>query len=296
MGKLFEKAFGVRPDEQPLVAGFFFLFVIIGMFYTVGVAVGDTLFLANVSAEEMPRLYPWVYVGIAAGTIGWAVAHHRLQAKISRFAYVVGTQLGIGLAVVVLRQLCELDTSWMFFILLVCLEVSALVYITLFFSFAGDYFSPRAARRVFGVIVGGMAVGTVAAGYLVRHAVDLMDTPDLLYVAAGLAMLGTLVSSLLFRIGTPLEDAVVIDERQVETLSVRHLARQRYLRAVGIAVTLTLVMAVLVDYQMKWVASDLPEAELAVFFGGFYEWVGLAQLAFQVLLVPPSLRILGIIN
>ena len=93
MGKFFEKALGIRPDEQPLVAGFFFLFVVIGMFYTVGVAVGDTLFLANLSPEEIPALYPWVYVGIAAGTLGWAVVHHRLQSQVSRFGYIVGTQL-----------------------------------------------------------------------------------------------------------------------------------------------------------------------------------------------------------
>jgi len=98
MGKWFEKAFGVRPDEQPLVGGFFFLFVIIGMFYTVGVAVGDTLFLANVSAEELPKLYPWVYVGIAAGTLGWAVIHHRLQSRISRAAAPANASKSAGAA------------------------------------------------------------------------------------------------------------------------------------------------------------------------------------------------------
>jgi CRP-like cAMP-binding protein/HEAT repeat protein len=63
-----------------------------------------------------------------------------------------------------------------------------------------------------------------------------------------------------------------------------------------VMISLSFIMATVVDYQMKWIASTMNEQDLARFFGNFYAIIGFAQLLFQFLLVPRLLKTLGIIN
>ena len=57
-----ETAFGIQSKEYALVQSFFIFFVGIGMLYTVGVTVGDTLFLSSLPTEQVPRILPFVYI------------------------------------------------------------------------------------------------------------------------------------------------------------------------------------------------------------------------------------------
>src|SRR5438552_424479 len=141
MNALLERLFHVRPEERRIVLLFFAFFVGVGMFYTVGATVGDTLFLSHLPPAEVPRMLPLVYLGIAAANVLSTLAFDAVQARVSRTNSIVGLQIVLGASVLVARPAIEAGFGPMYLGLVIWLEVCALLSITLFYSFAGDYFA-----------------------------------------------------------------------------------------------------------------------------------------------------------
>ncbi len=294
LSRWLESAFGIRPREFQRVQAFFLFFVGIGMFYTVGVTVGDTLFLSNLPPDRIPTTLPWVYVGIAVSGFAAVMLYDAVQIRLPRHLTIAGTQLVLALSLLGFRWLVDLDAEWLYFLLMVWLEVAALLSITVFFSFAGDYFSSRDARRLYPFIVGGMALGTLIAGYATSVVVLFIGPRNLLFVCVGLLVMNAGIARFISRRTTPLPE-----QRETggdERAPLATLFSRPYVRLIALMIALTLIMSIIVDFQMKWAASEKSEAELARFFGAFYGWVGVAQILFQFLVVPQLLRRLGIIN
>src|SRR4051794_5970269 len=107
MGKLFERAFQIEPGERRIVLAFFAFFVGVGMFYTLGATVGDTLFLSNLPAGNVPRMLPWVYAGVAVANVASTLLFGAVQARVSRMASIVGTQVALALSLLVARHMVE---------------------------------------------------------------------------------------------------------------------------------------------------------------------------------------------
>jgi len=296
MNRWLEMKFRIKPGQFALVQAFFLFFTGIGMFYTVGVTVGDSLFLSSMPHDKVPGVLPWVYVGIAVMSFIVTLIYDRVQNAFSRLAVITGTQIVLALSVIAFRLLIDLQITWLYFGLSVWMEVCALLSITLFFSFAGDYFSPRDARRLYGFIAGGMALGTIMGGHAVSVAVLFFETRDLLYAGAVFLVINALISWRIFRFGTPVPVAVESYEDAQSEVSLKSIFSRSYVRLIGLIILLAMFTAVVVDYQMKWIASSKSAEELAVFFGNFYGRIGIAQLLFQFLLVPRLLKRLGIIN
>ena len=275
---------------------FFVYFTSIGMFYTVGATVGDTLFLSHLPPERVPSLLPWVYVSVGVTNVLAALLLDAVQARLSRLWVVAGTPLVLALSVLGFWQLSGLEISALYLALVVWIEACALVSITIFFSFAGDYFTAREARRWYGYLAGGMALGTLLSGYLVGVLVGLIGIRNLLQVGAALLLLNAGLSWFIYRYAVPAPIELDAEEGGGERVSMKMIFSRPFVRLVALSVPLVLIISVVVDYQMKWVASTKSEQELALFFGAFWERVGIAQLLVQFLVVPPLLRQLGIIN
>jgi ATP:ADP antiporter, AAA family len=296
MKRWLERTCDIRAGELRLVAWFFLYFAGIGMFYTVGATVGDTLFLSSLPKGQVPAMLPWVYAGVAVTSFLAAMAYDALHQRISRQGVIVGTQVFLALSVLAFRLVVDRGGSFVYLALCVWLEVAALLSITLFFSFAGDYFGARDARRLYGFIAGGMAFGTIVAGNAIRVAVILVGTRNLLYMGAALLLCNALVCWRIHRFATPVPVEVESGPGAGEKAPLAAIFERPYVRLVSVMIAVAIMVAVFVDYQMKWVASRMGEQDLAEFFGTFYGLVGVAQILFQFLVVPRLLKRLGIIN
>ncbi|HEX2676310.1 MAG TPA: HEAT repeat domain-containing protein, partial [Polyangiales bacterium] len=296
MKRLLDRASGVRPQEADLVVTFFCFFTGVGMFYTVGCTVGDTLFLSNLPAGRVPVLLPWVYLGVGVANIAAALAFDALSARLPRRVLIIGVQVILAIFVVVFRQLIELSQPWLYYALVIWMELSAILSITLFYSFAGDYFSPRDARRLYGFIAGGMALGTVVSGEAIHFAVPLVGTKNLLYAGAAILLGNAALALRIVRIGKPILHEAPQEQDEPERAPLRAVFARPYVRYLAVVIPLAIALGVVTDYQMKWVASAKAEQELARFFGSFFAWVGFLQIVFQFGLVPRLLNRLGIIN
>jgi CRP-like cAMP-binding protein/HEAT repeat protein len=296
MAKLLEQAFQIRPEERRIVLLFFAFFAGVGMFYTVGATVGDTLFLSNLPVGEVPRKLPLVYIGVAVANVLSTLAFGAVQSRVSRTASIIGTQVVLALSLLLARKLVENGSSSLYFGLVIWLEACSLLSITLFFSFAGDYFSPRDARRLYGFIAGGMSFGTVVSGYAIGTGVSLIGTKNLLYVSALLLLCNAGLAAHIYRVATPLAADAAEEDANADQFALRTLFARPYVRLLALMIPLSIITYVTVDYQMKWIASAKAEEALARFFGNFFSWVGIAQIVFQFVLAQRLLNRLGILS
>ncbi len=294
--KVFEAAFQIRPDEFWRVQTFFLFFASIGMFYTIGTTVGDTLFLSRFGAPAAEHLLPWLFIGITLATLAVSSIYGVVEPRFPRIALIVGTQFLLALSLVIARQVVRINARWLYFGLAVWLEVCALLSIMLFFSFAGDYFTSRDARRLYGYITGGLALGNVLSGYAVVPLVRAVGPDNLLYACAAILLGGPMCVLLVSRIARPIARHVAAEEVE-PSAPARVILANRYLRLIFLMVAAGIVCSVLLNYQFKITAvRQMRESDLAIFFGKLYAWSGVAQLIVQFALVPWLLGRFGIVR
>ncbi|MBL8111589.1 MAG: MFS transporter, partial [Acidobacteria bacterium] len=299
MRRLFHAAFSIRPDEFPLVQAFFALFAMVGVSITIGATAADTLFLSRYTAAEAETLLPLVYVGIGFVGVLTASLYGRMRERLPRQMSLVGTLFALAASLVLFRQALTWGGKPSFFALVIWIEVCTVLSITLVFSHSGDSFAGRDAKRLYGYISGGLAVGTIVSGYAVEPVVARLGAEGLLYVAAASLVAAAGLGVLTFRLrrssGGEEDDSE--GDGDAESVPLRALLSNRFLRyTFGLSLA-GLLCACFTDYQLKITASrSMDEAALAVFFGKYYAWLGVAGLVIQFLLVGAILRRLGLSN
>lgn len=294
--KVFEAAFQIRPDEFWRVQIFFAFFASIGMFYTIGTTVGDTLFLSRFGASAAERLLPWLFIGITIATIAVSWIYNAVEPRFPRIKLLLGTQLGLAVSLLIFRQALRGGIRWLYFGLAVWLEVCALISIVLFFSLAGDYFTSRDARRLYGYITGGLALGNVLSGYAVVPLVRALGPDNLLYPCAAILLGGPACVLLVSRVARPIARRRSADDEEASA-PIRVVLIDRYLRLIFLMVAAAIVCSVLLNYQFKITAArQMREADLAIFFGKLYAGSGVAQLIVQFALVQWLLGRFGIVS
>jgi len=294
--KVFEAAFHIRPDEFGRVQIFFLFFASIGMFYTIGTTVGDTLFLSRFGPSAAEYLLPWLFIGITVATVAVSWIYGVVESRFSRIRLIVATQVLLALSLVIARQAIRADIRWLYFVLAVWLEVCALLSIMLFFSFAGDYFTSRDARRLYGYITGGLALGNVLSGYAVVPLVRAVGPDNLLYACAGILLGGPACVLFVSRIARPIARQATA-EVEGPSAPTKVILANRYLRLIFVMVAAGIICSVLLNYQFKITAvRAMREGDLAIFFGKLYAWSGVAQLIVQFTLVQWLLGRFGIVK
>ena len=282
---LFHSAFSIQPQEFGLVQSFFLYYTTIGMFYTLGAASGDTMLLSRFG-ENARNLLPWVYIGIALSSMVITSIYDFVQGKIPRRVLLTVLPLILSGSVLGLRLLLGfINNNWIYFCLVVWLETCALISIMLFFSLAGDYFTSRDARRLYGYISGGLPLGTILAGFCTKFLAGLFGIQNLLYVVAALQLGCSFWVMGITRFKKP----VIQHEKKEEKESkapFKTVFSNPYILLIIALVFAGFIYFRLVEFQfMIKAVSEMQNVALAVFFGKFYSYLGITQLCIQFLLV-----------
>lgn len=298
---LFDRVFKIKPKEFWLVQSFFFYYLCIGMFLTVSVTVGDSLLLANAAPGKVNTLYAQLYVGVAIVSILVTWLYNKLTGLISRIVLIVGMMAIFLVSIIVFSVLLSAfgstNNEALYLLLAIWLRMCNFLLIMGFFSFLGDYFTSHDAKRLYGYIAGGLAVGSIVAGAGIGAFVQFADSKSMLWLCIGFLVISIVMSILIFTIGDSFkkekfEPAIHGGAKT----GLRSLLKQSDLQFIFFIIFLGMIAAVILDFQMKVSSSIVyPNShDLAQFFGRFYMYVGIVEIIFQFLAVSLLLRRFGI--
>jgi CRP-like cAMP-binding protein len=290
-----ERLTGLRAGDLRDALPFFALQAGIAAYWAVAASAGDALLLSRLRARALPveAVVPWTYLAVAGASGAALAGFDALQARLPRRALFVGVPLALAASIAGFRALLGLETVWIRFALSVWLEVAALVSMTLAFALAGDRFRSREAKRVYGFIGGGFCVGLAAGGAAAVRLTARIGAGDLLLVATALMTVNAAVSARVARSARPPRGAV---EPGAPPPPLRAVTADPYLRRLAAAVFLGAALFVLVDFQLKSLASGLPQDQIAVFFGRLYGWAGAGEAAVEFFLLGALIRRAGVLN
>jgi len=153
-------------------------FAIVTAFF-VGRTVRDVLFLAHESPARLPYLY--IASPIVVTLVG--LAYSRFGDRFQRDRVVLATSLGFAALVVAARF--ALGPRWLYYALYVGVECLGALGMMQFWITAGERFSPRDAKRWFGVIAAGGTAANIVIGLLLTGLVQRTGAENLLWIVAG---------------------------------------------------------------------------------------------------------------
>jgi HEAT repeat protein len=287
----------LRPGEGPRVTALFGHLLIVIATLIVLKSVASALFLKRVD----PASLPYLYIGSAIVVSVVLSLSARFIDRVPRRWLIVGTTLAFAISLTLLWSvLRQRHGDWIYAALYLWVEVYATVMTIQFWTFAGDVFTGRQGRRLFGLIGAGGVIGSILGGALVNFTASPLGTENLLLLAVGL-LLGILpLMALASRGGLP--PARVVEPEPGGDSRTRHpaLAYFRTHRYPWLLAGITFTAAVgttLIDYQFKIFAAEAArtDAGLTRFFGQYNLVGGVVSLLLQLFVTSIVLGRIGIL-
>lgn len=297
--RISELTLGVRSKEFYLVQLFFLYILLICTGYTLTSTAAITLFLSKLSEKSLHALLPWLYISNAITIALVAAWYGKLIDKISRLKLITFTTTFFILSFLLLRILIAIlgNQSWVYFFFMVWDETCSVVLIMVFYSYLGDYFHVENAKRLFGYISGGMALGAPIGGFGSAFLLHHLRPANLLFISMGLLALSNLVAFMIWRTGAaPKRTSHSIEHPK--PLQLKTLLAHPYLKAIFICCVAASICTAIEVYQLFFIASQALPNEQAVgsFMGKLFGYIGITQLIINFVLARWLFEYLGILN
>ncbi|MDF2714039.1 MAG: hypothetical protein K0R28_964 [Paenibacillus sp.] len=250
---------------------------------TIGRTASDTLFLSRFDNSSLSFMYlPQAIIMILSGMIFQRYSpRFRLERLIMTLIPVIVT------LVLVSRIGVGLDFRWVFPTIYIGYDVFNFIMIVCFWQFATSVMDQRKAKRMIGIVGSGGIAGGIASGFALKAFVPLLGTANLIYVYAGLQLIGLAVVLLIIRMFPQQAEARPAKIQPQAKLGIekkaglfKHVPHLKYVAILAAALVFSLT---LIDYQFKVILrGSLQNEALAGFMGSFYGYSGIAALLVQL--------------
>lgn len=270
-----------RPGEFAPAARLHAQFGMIVLALLLGRTVRDAVFLSRAGVGGLP----WLYVGTAVVATAATLLYTRaLKGRRPRVvAPLVQAVIALGFALLAL--LLSVGGTAVQVGLYLWVEVLSVLGVVQFWNIANEQFNPRQAKRLYGFIAAGQAIGNLLCGVIASGAgrwypvefllvvvIGLVLAAGALYLTAGPASKGT------SRRASERPDSPSPKEDRPDF--------RRYVMAIVAVIALTYLATAWVDFQFKVIARrSLDEAGMVRFFGQFYGAVGVVSFVIQFFLL-----------
>ncbi len=286
----------MRPDEVAIAWSLFAFSFLMGTFQFAGKAVRQATYIDTWGAERLP----YVYLLVALVAFPVLQAYGVLAQRVSRSRAILGTNVSVALGLGLFWWLFGLDQPWVPVAYYVWIAIATVLLLSQFWSYTNMKLDPRQARRLFAFIGAGGLLGGVAGGQLAR--VAGASSPRVALVAAAVPLVVTVVLVALldrFRSGpakTMTGSLVRSAADQPLQNGLRAVMGSGHLRLIALMMTLTVIVAQVIDLQFNWVVENRTEnlAERTALFGNLFSVMGLSAFFFQLLLTARIHRRLGV--
>jgi len=291
------KHYRYKAGDPWRVVPFMLLGAILQAGLAIGVSAADSLFISNIGANRLPVIYAFMPL-IMLGYIG---AYSRL---LKRWGIDWLFQATTGFLVVggfVFAYLLKGDSPPVP-VYYAAMFYGSLWYIALYsllWNFIDGFFDLSEAKRLFGLIAGGSALGAIGGGFLVSNLSSVMGVSWLFGVWATTVLMALPVMRWIVnnvpRIGG--DDA---GEHEGEEVSLRDTIRailgSRYVTVLTLVIFVMSLTATLCEYRYYTIfeAKYPDEAALAALFGQLYAAVNVFNLVVTMFLFRLMVRWIGV--
>lgn len=300
MVRWLERGLNLRPGDLgrgALLCSCLFLII---TSYVVGKVAGDALFLAHFNARQL------AYADICSAFVVALVisAYVRFGRKLSVVKLLVTSMLFFASNCALFWVLSyTYRPAWLYPVFYVWVKTFGVLAPAQVWTLANYVLTTREAKRVFGLIGGGAISGWIFAGFFSRTIAKFFGTESLLAGMAAFLLLCAVLIVFIWRSGR----VRLGEEQETEAQgvkagpsslreSMRLVFASPYLRAIAGVICLSNLVTNLTMWQFRAIAQQVlvHKDALAVFFGEFNLYAGMASLAFQLLLTTRLLRRFGI--
>ncbi len=300
MTRLVDFLFGVRKEEVRLAAVLFCGYGLILLTYFFLKPARDSLFLAGPGPNNLPV----VFVLIALVALPVTLLYGRLARILDLGRLIKATSAVLIGCLLLLRWLLALEIWWIYYAFYVWVGIYGILTTSQFWLFANSVLDSTRAKRIFGVVNLGGILGAIIGGETASFLVGVMEvsTRDLLLFCAGFLALSTVLLNRAGGLGrtagptaataAPLQEPVRSSLRKVRSM----LRDHRHLAGIGGLLSLTMLVATLVDFQFKTLAVQAyPDQQtLVAFLGKFYGRLSMVSLLLQTFLTYRLIRFWGV--
>ena len=235
----------------------------------------------------LDRLGEWlpiamVLTAVVTGLVVWAV--DSLGDLYAGRTPVLTTTLTLLAFLLLFRQLFETAGDWVALPFYIFVNIFSLTLLTQFRLVAGNQFTPREAKRLFGVVGAGGTLGGILGPTIVFRVVERVGTENLIYVSAiAMVMLLPLVVKLERLEAKRVEDAP--DEEPVEASAWSLLKEHRHIKLIGAILGASMIASAILDVQFQTVTSEAFASadEKTFFFAKFFAAQNVIALFIQLI-------------
>src|SRR5215467_106877 len=300
MKRWLERALNIRPGDLgrgALLSSCLFLTI---SAYVMGKVARDALFLARFQAVRLPLAD--IASGVLVGLV--VVVYLRLGKRVSLRRLLINSQVFFAVTCAFFWLVAvRLHPTWLYPIFYIWVGIFGVLAPTQVWTLANVLLTTREAKRIFGMVGGGAICGWIFAGYLSRVLAGTFGTESLLLGMAVLLACCSFSISVVWKAGKLAPDtssgsAMGVAGTGQKNLSdsLRSVFSSPYLRAIAVVICISSFVTTLTGWQFKALAqqSSAYKNALAILFGDFYFYAGLASFLFQLLFTSRLLRHFGI--
>jgi len=267
---------GLPPEELPLLARMGALGALLLGAYTIAKVLRDALFIGEFGALSLP----YAYITVAFCSAGYVLLEARIARAFPRFGalrFSQWTAVLLSLAAALALPRARHLTSGLFYL---WVSSQALVLIPHFWAMALDLWDSRRARRLFPLLGGCCIIGGLAGGGLAAASAKALPQTGLMWTLPPLLLAVRLLTSSIEGRHVRRPPTVPAATRNSSWEIIR---RSRYIKILAAALTLSVCISTLVDFQFKIFAQQMfPQPhDLTRFLGTFQVALNSVSLLLQ---------------
>ncbi len=306
MAIVFKRIFNVREDEYAVFAAFFIFYFLIGLQFSIGLAVSEALFLSEVG----PAFLPYMYIFNAFVIIFISMVYTSFTDKFSiPVMFKIVLIFFIGLVLVVRLGITADIRAWGMPIAFPFLHTLFVMFTNMipnnFRAFYGLYLDVLQAKRLVPIILTGGRYGGIVGGFSIPLLVSLIgNVANLLYIWIGVIFASIfLITVIQVRLRDYLIETPEAPRKRASAKSPSRnrgnlslLKTNRYVGAFAIFSFLVIFLRFFQDYQYSVVFREVftDRAQLASFLGLFTGIASAVALLIQTFITPRLIRRLGL--
>jgi HEAT repeat protein len=284
------------------------LCLVVNFFVFAGIMFGrnsrDSLFLYYFGVKYLP----YMYFANAISLVVCSMAYTTLVDRMERGKFLGSISLLFIAGLITSRVVIRTHPHWFFPVLYVGAQVIWYFSLMQFWTFAGDLFDTRQAKRLFPLLAVGALLGMISVGLFCKQIIRAIGTENLLLVWAGLISAALALGGITYRRYRKVEEPGKVDllaaaarvkpsEWQKIKDGFREVGREPLQRTMAGYVLLLWTVFAIVDFCYSSTVRDRFQNDpngLTTFFGRFVGVQGFLCLTIQLFLTRAIIARLGV--